>query len=115
MQFGFLMYSIMYSMVPSRCLFSSFRSHVSDMLSCVETKIHKLNYLKNLIYYICIVNFKSIKNIFNLPPPPPRNEQFAALTIASISNVVISPCHNEILSFRVGSTEFFINSRPAEI
>ena len=34
---------------------------------------------------------------FLLPPPPPKSEEFAALTIASISNLVMSPTYRLIL------------------
>ena len=35
-------------------------------------------------------------------PPPPINEEFAALTMASISSIVMSPFQREILSLSNG-------------
>ena len=42
-----------------------------------------------------------------LPPPPPRSELFAALTIASISKVVMSPLQIDTLAFRDSLTSYF--------
>ena len=60
-----------------------------------------------------IPSFKScnVKHLLNSPPPPPKSVSLAALTIASISNLVISPTYKLTLdaSFEV-CAEFVFES-----
>ena len=56
--------------------------------------------------------FSSLHSLFNKTPaalcispstpPPPISEEFAALTMASISSLVMSPCHKETFELRAG-------------